>query len=319
MMYPTVFSNTWCSAQQIRCHIFPFFRRSYCTKNYVPLSLVTWNINQFKRIEGTQHQERCRVLLAELHRIADIDLILFQESSPAVAKEMESWGQYKWVEDAQSKTYHGFLQAFLHKNSKWSAHIAWLYTCLTLDLVHDSKRSQVPPMKSTTEPETPAVSPVLRVTNIQLDGGEYNKELREKAITYLSRVPQSDIIAGDGQFFKGDNIPDYSDAFHVAQTPFDARFTQDTYENRFLMSKQNAGYYTRTTRVYLRGESDQIVQTSQYNSLAHVDPDDPHVYRPRYSYSVPEMRVLKPWLNDISPKIGVSQHFGLLTRIHINM
>ena len=292
-----------------------------------PLSIITWNVNQFKNARFYDATKQIQLLTSTLQEVIDLDFILLQESNRLVSEHIEENTDFRLIEDAQAMTYRGCLQAFRSQASRWVARIAWQYTCLTFDISWETESGNKQPTDSLSPvPSTPPFE-IVRISNIHLDSPDRTLKTNEKAMIYLRRVPQADIIVGDGQFRKNSaEMTSYQDAFELAGRPPQARFTQDTYENKYYPDLKTP-FYARTTRLYLRGTSPQtpIEKTShglcatEISKEDIVDPDAIFQVRRRFSYTVDEMRVFKPWLQENPVKIGISGHYGLLTRLQVHI
>jgi len=242
------------------------------------LNLLSWNVDLGRTAKATNPARRAQLLVDELKfRRADIDIIVLQESSEEFGHMIQGMGIFEWVEKAGAKTFHGFLHAFVSKNSKWKAEIQWQYTCLTFDLYH---RDFV--LKDEAHR--------VRVSNVLLDAMDKSQEHRERAIKYLTRVPQPDIVVGDGKFKKEESFSNYDDAFVLAGAPDHAMFTENDRENgyRHYAPNPSTTFQARHCRLYLR---------------------------PRLKFEVKSMELLMPWMQDDVVKVGCSDHYGLLVKL----
>ena len=299
-------------------------RRLQCTprppKATYPLTLLTWNIDQ-ERPSGNariDRDTRLEHLLRCVRAQPDVDFVLFQESAVRVQQEMVSNSAFEWVGEAQARTYNGYLQVFRSSASEWNARIAWQYTGLTFEIwqrafqpllgenpwrIGGSALRQPPPY-------------VVRISNIHLDGATDDHALRGSAIKYYTRVPQSDIIVGDGQYRSGDAFPaNYQDAWELAGKPAALRYTQDTNLNRYFSKPFT--YYSRTTRAYVRGERQEtsraVRSPEQEASEGIVETREP------VKIAVRSMEMLRPWVPDVTPNVSVSDHSGVLIRLDVEV
>eukprot|EP00760_Papus_ankaliazontas_P016952 PhM_4_TR16963/c0_g1_i1/m.22315 len=201
----------------------------------VPLTILSWNIDMYKsnsRAKLDERVQRLREVFREEEIVRDVDVVVFQESTESVARAIASDARFNWLEEAQAKTYNGYLQTFINKNSLWTGAVAWQYTCLTFELKHSQMRGD---------------DSFVRVSNVQLDGADKNQELRARSVAYLRNVPNPDIIVGDGSFRRNDGIDGYEDAYLAAGQPYSHRFTIDTFENQFWIdnSRPFSARYSR--------------------------------------------------------------------------
>ncbi|KNH01748.1 tRNA pseudouridine synthase A [Perkinsela sp. CCAP 1560/4] len=288
-----------------------------------PLTLLSWNIDQERPNSGARvaKEKRLEKLVACIESIPDVDFVTFQESSKAVPKAMTHAGSMKWLGEAQARTYNGYLQVFQLKSSAWSARVAWQYTGLTFETWPTVLQPLIgeDPWKIDGSALRQIKSPIVRISNIHLDGATINHEIRSSAIRYYTTVPESDIIIGDGQYRSEDIFPPhYADAFVMTGKPAGARYTLDTHENKYF-SHQGANY-SRSTRAYVRQE---ITETSLLQGEdtkfpeGHSTPSRGN--RPAFNIRATEMKVLKPWTSEDAPRSGVSDHYGLLVRFMIEM
>ena len=284
-----------------------------------PLSILTWNIDQDRPHSNARAAKDIRLkhLLECIRTVPDLDFIVFQESSATVPKLLTAAKTFEWVQEAQSKTYNGYLQAFRGAQSAWNARIAWAFTGLTFEIWPKRLQHLMGEDPWRIEGSGLRVLPpcALRISNIHLDGVTDDHEMREKGIAYYTLVPQSDIIIGDGQYRIGDVYPpNYTDAYNLAGTPAGARYTQDTNENQYFVKPYV--FYSRTTRAYVRHvhrETKTEISIEEQASEGLIAKRDPLDIR------VKQTEVMKPFIPDMKPQVSVSDHYGLLVRMEVEL